>query len=125
MFIHFCRRQIRPIKNQAGMKHRFRKSLKLRAAHSAPNYSHQPRSNLIIGNPLASHAFNEKLDLFAGKFRAVSLFADEVNNSHEVGYAANLASPATHVNECERRQNPSSLVARHSAKGMTRKGSVA
>src|ERR1700735_5687017 len=107
------------------MKHRLRKRGKLHAAHPAPNHSHQPSSNLVVGNPLASHAFNEKLNLFAGKFRAVSLFADEVNNSHEEGYAANLASPATHVNECERRQNPSSLVARHSAKGMTRKGSVA
>jgi hypothetical protein len=45
---------------------------------------------------------NKKLNLFAGEFRAVSLFADEVNNSHEEGYAANLASSASHVNECDR-----------------------
>src|SRR5271156_773106 len=101
MFIHLRRRQIRPIEHHAGMKHRLRQRGKLRAAHPAPNHSHQPRSNLVVGNMPTRNSLNKKLNLFAGEFRAVSLFADEVNNSHEEEYAANLASSATHVNERE------------------------
>ena len=85
MFIHFRCGQIRPIEHHAGMKHRFRQRGKLCAAHPAPNHSHQPRSNLIVGNMPTRNSLNEKLNLFAGKFRAVALFADEVNNSHVEG----------------------------------------
>ena len=67
------------------MKHCLGERGKLRAAHPAPNHSHQPSGNLIIRNMPTRNSINKELDFFAGKFRGVSLFANKVNSSHEEG----------------------------------------
>src|ERR1700722_14520109 len=80
------------------MQHGFSQRRQLRASHATPHHGHQERRDLIIRNVLVRSARNQKFDLFAGQFPAVSFLADEVNCAHSE-VKAKLASRYIGVNE--------------------------